>query len=207
MGASPERCYTGRLHSCRGQGHRFCNPLRVNMSDVSAQRQRKGGNRADFWHIRGPFQNGAWTAYRYSDQATGWTTGESRFNSRKVKTILSSPKPKQSLTPTQLPLKEELGVLSPGVERPKRQPDHSTPPNAEVKKGWSHTSAPPYTFTAYLRTTLPSPTLWKIRHSTNNNHRLADLLTQTRLPCNSLTCLGAVHCTKYFHPWRQQSLG
>lgn len=43
-----ERCLTGRLHSCRGQGHGFCNPLRVNMSDAPAQRQRKGGNRADF---------------------------------------------------------------------------------------------------------------------------------------------------------------
>ena len=72
-------------------------------------------------------------------------------------------------------------MLSPGVQRPKRQADDSSPPNAEVKNGWNHTSAPPYTFTAYLRTTLPSPTLWKIRHSTNNDHRLADL-TQTRLP-------------------------
>jgi hypothetical protein len=38
VGASPERCYTGRLHSCRGQGHRFCNPLRVNMSEVEVNK-------------------------------------------------------------------------------------------------------------------------------------------------------------------------
>jgi hypothetical protein len=37
----------------------------------------------------------------------------------------------------------KLGALSPGVERPGREADHSPPSSADVKNSWSCTSTPP----------------------------------------------------------------
>jgi hypothetical protein len=39
-----------------------------------------------------------------------------------------------------------MGVLSPGIKRPRREADHSPPTSAEVKKTWVYTSTPPYAF-------------------------------------------------------------
>jgi hypothetical protein len=44
----------------------------------------------------------------------------------------------------------------PGVKRPERDVDHSSPPSAEVKNEWSYTSTPIYSFTEWTRTTLLS---------------------------------------------------
>jgi hypothetical protein len=35
------------------------------------------------------------------------------------------------------------GELSPGVQRPGREADHSLPSSAKVKNAWSYTSTPP----------------------------------------------------------------
>jgi hypothetical protein len=37
-------------------------------------------------------------------------------------------------------------LFPPGVKRQGREPDHSPPTSAEVKKTWIYTSTPPYTF-------------------------------------------------------------
>jgi hypothetical protein len=39
-------------------------------------------------------------------------------------------------------------AVSTGAERPRREVDHSSPSNAEVKNAWSYTFTPPYVFTA-----------------------------------------------------------
>jgi hypothetical protein len=52
------------------------------------------------------------------------------------------------LGPTQSPIQWVPGVLSPGVERPGREADHSPPTSAEIKKMWIYTSTPPYVFMA-----------------------------------------------------------
>jgi hypothetical protein len=40
------------------------------------------------------------------------------------------------------------GALSPGVKRPGREADHSSPTSAEVNKTWVYTSTSPYVFMA-----------------------------------------------------------
>jgi hypothetical protein len=40
------------------------------------------------------------------------------------------------------------GSSFPGVKRPGREADHSSPTSAEVKKMWIYTSTTPYTFMA-----------------------------------------------------------
>jgi hypothetical protein len=53
--------------------------------------------------------------------------------------------------------KRVLGAISPEVKRPGREPDHSPPASAEVKKIWAYTSTP-HTRSGYLvntGTTLP----------------------------------------------------
>jgi hypothetical protein len=44
------------------------------------------------------------------------------------------------------PMQYILGVLSPGIERPESEADHSPPTNAQVKKMWIYTSNSPYIF-------------------------------------------------------------
>jgi hypothetical protein len=67
------------------------------------------------------------------------------------------------LGPTQPPVQWVLGALSPGVKRPGREADHSTPTSAEVN--WIYTPTPPIRFHGvilnYLSTgkTLPLPYL------------------------------------------------
>jgi hypothetical protein len=40
------------------------------------------------------------------------------------------------------------GALSPGVKRPGREADRSSPISAEIKKMWIYASTPPYVFMA-----------------------------------------------------------
>jgi hypothetical protein len=50
--------------------------------------------------------------------------------------------------PTQTSIQWVPGALSPWVKQPGREPDHSPPGSAEVKKMWIYTSIPPYAFMA-----------------------------------------------------------
>jgi hypothetical protein len=45
----------------------------------------------------------------------------------------------------------DTGGSFPGVKRPGREADHSTPASAEVKKTWIYTSTPLYVFMAKYR--------------------------------------------------------
>jgi hypothetical protein len=49
----------------------------------------------------------------------------------------------RALGSTQPPIQWVQGALSPGVKRPGREADHSTPASTEVKKIWLYTSTPP----------------------------------------------------------------
>jgi hypothetical protein len=53
-----------------------------------------------------------------------------------------------ALGSTQPPIQWVPGALSPVVNRPGREADHSPPASAEVKEMWIYTSTPPYTFMA-----------------------------------------------------------
>jgi hypothetical protein len=44
--------------------------------------------------------------------------------------------------------KTSSGALSPGLKRPGRETDHTTPSSAEVKNTWIYTSTPSYVSTA-----------------------------------------------------------
>jgi hypothetical protein len=46
-------------------------------------------------------------------------------------------------------IKWVAGALIPGIERPWREADHSSPSNAEVKKVWSYSSTPQFVFMAW----------------------------------------------------------
>jgi hypothetical protein len=50
---------------------------------------------------------------------------------------------------TQPPIQWVPGTLSLGVKRSRREADHSSPSNAEVKNAWSYTSIPQYAFMAW----------------------------------------------------------
>jgi hypothetical protein len=49
---------------------------------------------------------------------------------------------------TQPPMQRVAGSLPPGVKRPGREANDSTPTSAEVKKMWIYTTTPPYAFMA-----------------------------------------------------------
>jgi hypothetical protein len=54
-----------------------------------------------------------------------------------------------ALGPTEPPAQWETGALSPGVEMPGREADHSPASSAEVKNAWSYTSTLPYVLMAW----------------------------------------------------------
>jgi hypothetical protein len=49
---------------------------------------------------------------------------------------------KTTLEPTQPPIQWLPGALSPRIKRPGREVNHTPPPSAEVKNGWSYTYTP-----------------------------------------------------------------
>jgi hypothetical protein len=74
----------------------------------------------------------------YRSQYSDWLwAGRSRgrsSNSGRVKNFLFSASFRPALGSTQPPIQWVPGTLSPGVERPVREADHSLPASAEVKK-------------------------------------------------------------------------
>jgi hypothetical protein len=51
--------------------------------------------------------------------------------------------------PAQPPMQWELGYISAGVKRPRREADHAPPSCAEVKNVWSYTFTLPYVFMSW----------------------------------------------------------
>jgi hypothetical protein len=85
---------------------------------------------------------------RYSDWLrAGRPRGRSSSLGRVMNFLLSTTS-RPTLGSTQPPIQWVLGALSPGVQRPRREADHSSPASAEVKKMRIYTSAPPYAFMA-----------------------------------------------------------
>jgi hypothetical protein len=78
---------------------------------------------------------------------------ESWFDSQQGQEIHMFSKPsKPALGPTQPPIQRVPGLLSPGVNGPRREADH-TPSSTKVKNEWSYTSTPPYAFIPCTGTT------------------------------------------------------
>jgi hypothetical protein len=65
-----------------------------------------------------------------------------------VGSIIFSTSSRPALGLIQAPIQWIPGTLSPGVKRPGREPGHSPPTTAEVKKMCIYTSTPPYAFMA-----------------------------------------------------------
>jgi hypothetical protein len=63
-----------------------------------------------------------------------------------AKNSLFSISPRQALGSTQSHIQWVMGNLSVGGKRQGREPDHSPPTSAEVKKTWIYTYIPPYVF-------------------------------------------------------------
>jgi hypothetical protein len=82
---------------------------------------------------------------RYSDFATGWTTGGGDGSSSpgRVKYFHFCISSRPALGSTQPPIK-----WVPGAKRQGREADHSPPTSAEVKKMWIYTSTSLYVFMA-----------------------------------------------------------
>jgi hypothetical protein len=54
-----------------------------------------------------------------------------------------------ALEPTLTPIQWVSGAFFLGVNRPRREADHSPPPSVEVRNAWSYTSSPHYAFMAW----------------------------------------------------------
>jgi hypothetical protein len=74
--------------------------------------------------------------------------------------FLFSTSSRLALEPTQQPIQQVRGALSPGVKRSGREADHSPPTSTEVKKTYIYTSTPPYVFMGSTGTTLPFITFY-----------------------------------------------
>jgi hypothetical protein len=74
----------------------------------------------------------AQSVYRW---ATGWTSGDLGFDSRRgLGIFLFTTASRTALGPTQPPIQWVPGALSLGVKRPGREADYSPPSSAEVKE-------------------------------------------------------------------------
>jgi hypothetical protein len=78
----------------------------------------------------------------------GWTTERLQFESREGQefSLLHIVQTGSGVNPTSY----TMGTVGsfPGVKRPGRETDHSSPTSAKVKKVWIYTSTPPYVFMA-----------------------------------------------------------
>jgi len=81
---------------------------------------------------------------QYTDYVAGWTT-EVLFPAGIFFATTSRP----PVEPTQHPIRMDTGAFSPGVKRPGRKADKSTPSSAEVKNAWRYTSITPHVFMAW----------------------------------------------------------
>jgi hypothetical protein len=88
------------------------------------------------------------------DSAVGIATGyglddRDKSSSRgRVKNFLFCTSSRPVLGSTQPPFQWVPGAPSPGVKRPRREADYSSPTSAEVKKTWVYIFTPPYAFMA-----------------------------------------------------------
>jgi hypothetical protein len=74
----------------------------------------------------------------------GYGLDDRGFESRQeLGILLFATASRPTLRPTQPLIQWVQGALSLEVKRPGCEADHSTPPNAEVKKAWRYTSTPP----------------------------------------------------------------
>jgi hypothetical protein len=78
----------------------------------------------------------------------GWTTEVSEFESRYGQEFPLLHVVQTGSGAHQASYPMGTGALSPGVKRPSREADHSSPICAEVKKMWIYTSTPPFAFMA-----------------------------------------------------------
>jgi hypothetical protein len=81
--------------------------------------------------------------------ATGYGLGDRGVGVKspgRVKNFLFYTSSTLAVGPTELPIQWVSRALSPGVKRPGREPDHSPPTNAKIKKTWIYTSTPSYVF-------------------------------------------------------------
>jgi hypothetical protein len=79
--------------------------------------------------------------------ATGYGLDDRGVRVRvRLRLRISSTSSRPALGSTWPPLQCVPGALSPGIKRPLREADHSTPASAEVKKMWIYTSIPPIRF-------------------------------------------------------------
>jgi hypothetical protein len=76
----------------------------------------------------------------------GWTIEGSEFESRwrQVFSLLHIVQTGSGAHPAYYRMGTK--ALSPGVKRPGREADHSSPTSTEVKKTWIYPSTPPYVF-------------------------------------------------------------
>jgi hypothetical protein len=82
----------------------------------------------------------------FLNQAMGWMIGVLGFDSRRGLGIFLFTTPSRTaLGPTQPPIQWVPRAISPGVNRPERVADHSSPSSAKFKNAWS------YTFTSPVR--------------------------------------------------------
>jgi hypothetical protein len=78
------------------------------------------------------------------DNQRGWSSSP-----RRVKNFLFSMLSRPAPGPSEPPIQWVPWALSPGVERPGCEADHSPQASAKVKKMWIYTSTPPNTFIAF----------------------------------------------------------
>jgi hypothetical protein len=90
------------------------------------------------WEPRSPYSD-----WLRAGRPRGWGSSPGR-----VKNFLFSTSSRPALGSTQPPIQWVTWALSPGVNRPWREVDHSPPANPEVKKMWIYTSTPSYVFMA-----------------------------------------------------------
>jgi hypothetical protein len=83
----------------------------------------------------------------YSDWLRAGRLRGRNSSSGRVKNFLFSTSSRPALEPT-YPIQWVPGAVFQGVKRPGREPNHSPPNSAEVKKMWIYTSTPRYAFLA-----------------------------------------------------------
>jgi hypothetical protein len=99
------------------------------------------------------YSNNTTESYRSRGSVVGTATGYG-LNDRvvgvrvPVGSRIFSISSRPTLGSTQPPVQWVPGALSPGVNRPGREADHSPPAIAEVMKMWIYTSTPPYALKA-----------------------------------------------------------
>jgi hypothetical protein len=76
----------------------------------------------------------------------GWTTKGSVFESRWGKEFLFLHVVQTGSGAQSASYPMWTGGYFPGVKRPRREANHSSPTSAEVKKTWVYTCTPPYVF-------------------------------------------------------------